>query len=128
MELSPTTPICLMSKKAVHILLIGFAVLGFAALIYHMVGAINPFDSTPAWRHSLFIGINIICLYGLLQRPSWFVWFWGVLTVQQLYSHGSHFIRLLSEGKFIWIDFGVLLLMPLGFILLLADKKSTSNS
>jgi hypothetical protein len=117
-----------MSKKVIQILFIVFAVLGFAVLIYHIVGAIKPFDATPAWRHSVFIGINIICFYGLLKRPAWFLWFWGILTLQQLYSHGSHFVRLLSENKFTWIDFFVLLLMPLGFILLLIDKRSTRKS
>ena len=117
-----------MNKKAFQILFIAFALLAFAALIYHIIGALKPFDATPAWRHSLFIVINIICMYGLFKRPVWFTWFWGILSLQQLYSHGSHFVRLLSENKFTWIDFGVLVLMPAIFILLLKDKKSTRNS
>jgi hypothetical protein len=122
------TRTCLMNKKALQILFIAFALLAFAAMVYHIICAIEPFDSTSAWRHSLFIGINIICMYGLLQRPVWFTWFWALLTVQQLYSHGSHFVRLLSENKFILIDFGVLVLMPVIFILLLINKKSTHNT
>lgn len=122
------TPICLMSKKALQVLFTAFALLAFAAMVYHIVGSIKPFDTTPAWRHALFIGINIICIYGLLKRPVWFTWFWALLTIQQLYSHGSHFVRLLSEGEFVWIDFGVLILMPVIFILLMVDKKSLSNS
>jgi hypothetical protein len=100
----------------------------FFELIYHTVGAVNPFDAAPVWRHSLFIGINIMCIYGLLKRLNCFIWFWGILTVRQLYSHGSHFVRLLPENKFIWIDFAVLLLMPSGCILLLIDKKSTADT
>jgi hypothetical protein len=115
-----------MSKKAIPVMFGAFALLAFAAMLYHAYGAIKSFDTTPAWRHSLFIGINIICIYGLLKRPVWFIWFWGLLTIQQLYSHGSHFVRLLSENKFTWIDFGVLLLMPLIFILLLKDRKIKS--
>lgn len=117
-----------MSKKAFQILFIVFALLAAAAMIYHIIGAIKPFDATPAWRHILFIGINIICIYGLVKRPVWFTWFWLLLTLQQLYSHGSHFFRLLGEDKFTWIDFGVLLLMPLILILLLTDKKSNSDT
>jgi hypothetical protein len=112
-----------MNKKALQILFIAFALLAFAAMVYHIIGAIKPLDATPAWRHSLFIGINIICIYGLLKKPTWFLWFWGILTLQQLYSHGSHFLRLLEKDKFIWIDFGVLLLMPLIFILLIVERK-----
>lgn len=117
-----------MNKKVIPVIFIVFALLAFAAMIYHITGVIKPFDATPAWRHSLFIGINIICIFGLLKRPNWFVWFWGILTLQQLYSHGSHFLRLLEEGKFTWIDLGVLILMPVIFILLLLDKKSTRNT
>jgi hypothetical protein len=115
-----------MNNKSRDRILIAFAVTGIAAVIYHIVGAIKPFDATPAWRHGLFIGISIICIYGLLKRPGWFVWFFGLLTLQQLYSHGSNFIRLLGENKFNWIDFSVLLLTPLVFIFLLMDKKIKS--
>lgn len=122
------TRICLMSKKALQIQFTIFALLAFAAMVYHIVGSIKPFDATPAWRHALFVAINIICIYGLLKRPVWFTWFWALLVVQQLYSHGSHFIRLLSQGKFAWIDFGVLVITPVIFILLIVDKRSTRNS
>jgi hypothetical protein len=113
-----------MSKKTRHILFIIFAVLAFAALLYHTAGAVQPFDKTPAWRHTLFIGINTICIYGLLKRPEWFVWFFGILMVQQLYSHGNHFIKVLQENKLNLIDASVLVLMPLIFILLLMDRKT----
>ena len=103
-----------------------FAALAFAAMLYHTVGAVQPFDATPAWRHTLFIGITTICIFGLLKRPKWFVWFFGVLTIQQLYSHGSHFIQVFRENKINPIDTAVLLLMPLIFILLLKDRKSTN--
>lgn len=126
MELLLITRIYLMSKKAIPVMFAVFALLAFAAMLYHVYGATKSFDDTPSWHHSLFIGINIICIYGLLKRPVWFAWFWGLLTIQQLYSHGSHFVRLLSENKFTGIDFGVLLLMPLIFILLLKYKKIKS--
>lgn len=111
-----------MSKKLLQILFTAFALLAFAAMVYHIAGTIKPFDSTPAWCHALFVAINIICMYGLLKRPAWFIWFWTALTFQQLYSHGSHFAELLSENKFIWIDFGVLILMPVIFFFLLQIK------
>jgi hypothetical protein len=128
MELLLITPIYLMSKKVIPAMFVAFALLAFAAMLYHTYGALKPFDATPAWRHSLFIAINIICIYGLLKRPDWFVCFWAILSLQQLYSHGSHFLKLLSENKFTLIDFGVLLLMPLIFVLLLIDRKSSVNT
>jgi len=120
------TLIYLMSSKVRHTLFKVFAVLAFAVMLYHTICAVQPFDATPAWRHTLFIGINTICIYGLLKRPKWFVWFFGLLTIQQLYSHGSHFIQVFRENKINPIDAAVLLLMPLIFILLLQDRKSTN--
>ena len=128
MGLLRITQICLMSRRTIKILFVTFALLAFAAILYHIYGVIKPFDATPVWRHSLFIGISIICIYGLLKRPVWFIWFFGILTLQQLYSHGSHFIRLLTESKFNWIDLCVVLLTPLCFILLLFDRKSTCDT
>jgi hypothetical protein len=117
-----------MNSKTRKMVFMVFAALAFAAMLYHTIGAVQPFDATPVWRHTLFIGINTICIFGLLKRPKWFVWFWGILTIQQLYSHGSHFINLLQQHKFNFIDAGVVLLMPIIFILLLKDKKSTIPS
>lgn len=116
-------PIHLMNNKVGHTIFIIFAVLAFAAMLYHTIGAVQPFDATPAWRHTLFIGICTICIYGLLKRPKWFVWFFGIVTVQQLYSHGSHFIKLLQEHKINVTDTAVIVLTPLVFILLLLDRK-----
>jgi fumarate reductase subunit C len=112
-----------MNSKTRNIVFIFFAILAFAAMLYHTVGTIQPFDATPAWRHTLFIGICSISIYGLLKRPKWFVLFFGILTIQQLYSHGSHFVKLMQEDKINFIDIAVILLTPLLFILLLIDKK-----
>jgi hypothetical protein len=117
-----------MSRKAVGILLKCFAILAFAAMLYHIIGVIKPFDATPAWRHGLFVGINIICIYGFIKKPYWFIWFFALLMLQQFYSHGSHFMHLLSQQKFGWIDFCVLLLMPAGFILLFIEKRLSRNT
>ncbi len=125
MELFQTIPIYLMLDfKQQPKIFIAFAVLAFAAMLYHTIGAVQPFDATPAWRHMVFIAICTICIYGLLKRPQWFAWFFSVLTVQQLYSHGSHFIKLLQENKLNLIDGAVLLLTPLVCILLWKERKS----
>jgi len=122
MVLFQITLTCLMNK-ARHILFIVFAALAFAAMLYHTIGAVQPFDDTPASRHTIFIGVCTICTYGLLKRPRWFVWFFGILTVQQLYSHGSHLIILLQQSRFNIIDAAVILLTPVVFILLLKERK-----
>lgn len=127
MVLFQTIPIYLMSDiKQQPKIFIAFAILAFAAMLYHTIGAVQPFDSTPVWRHILFIAICTTCIYGVLKRPQWFVWFFSVLTVQQLYSHGSHLIKLLQENKLNLIDVTVLLLTPLLCMLLWRDKKTNS--
>jgi hypothetical protein len=120
-----TIPIYLMNSKARHISFIISAILAFAAMLYHTVGAVQPFDSTAAWRHMIFIGVCTICIYGLLKRPRWFVWFFGILMIQQLYSHGGHLILLLRENRFNPLDTVIVFVVPLIFILLLTDKKTT---
>ncbi len=128
------TPICSMNNKVRKFLFVIFSMLAILAALYHSLCIFAYYSNTdlyifgtdrsPLWRHALFICICIICMYGLLKRPLWFVWFFGVLTLQQLYSHGSHFINLLQEHKINWVDAVVVVLTPLVFILLLADRKT----
>ena len=113
-----------MNKQIPFAIFVGLAALCFGVLIYHVIGVIQPFDKSPAWRHAIFIGVCSISVYGLLKRPEWFVWFFGLLVVQQLYSHGSHFINQLHNGKINWIDVAVIIITPIVFILLLADRKT----
>lgn len=113
-----------MKTKAIKIAFICFAVLSFCAALYHSAAFFYPVDNSPLWRHALFIGINTISIYGLLKRPNWFLWFWGVLTIQQLYSHGSYALQLWKTSHIIhWISIGVVILMPVVFALLVIDRK-----
>jgi predicted membrane protein len=116
-----------MNKKAKHIVFIVFAVLAFIAALYHIAAFVQPFDTSPAWRHAIFIAVCTICIYGLLKRPKWFVWFFGILMIQQLYSHGSHLLLLMKEDQFNLIDAAVVLSMPLAFVLLLQARKTNGG-
>lgn len=121
------TLISSMNKRIFHIIFIIAAVLTFIALLYHVKGFFYPTSETPAWRHAIFVGINSICIYGLLKRPRWFIWFVGILTIQQWYSHGSYAIELWQKQQSIhWISVGVIIFMPVLFILLLSEKISTN--
>jgi hypothetical protein len=74
-------------------------------------------------RHGIFVCINIICIYGVIKRPKWFIWFAVVLTLQQWCSHGSYAIHLWqTENKIHWISVGVILLLPVLVWLLYNDK------
>ena len=75
-------------------------------------------------KEAKFISINGICIYGFLKRPEWFIWFVGLLTLQQWYSHGSYAIELWQEKHVIyWISVGIIVLMPVAFVLLLLERR-----
>ena len=124
MELFLIIPIYLMSKKIPPIIFIVFVVLAFCALVFHLKEIFYPTAITPAWRHTIFVLINCICIYALLKRPAWFVWFVGLLTLQQWYSHGSYAVELWQTAhKIHWISLGVIVLLPILFILLIFDRE-----
>jgi hypothetical protein len=112
-----------MIRKQKRILFIVLAGLCGIAALYHTTGIFYTVNSSPAWRHGLFIVINLICIYGLMKRPRWFIWFFFLLLLQQLYSHGSDIIgHWKLEHRIDWISMVVIILMPLIFILLVSDR------
>jgi hypothetical protein len=114
-----------MNKKGFNTIFILYAVVIFFVMLYHFKGIFYPSANTPAWRHALFVLINLICLYGLLKRPGWFIWFIAILTIQQWYSHGSYAIHLWRTQHIIhWISVADILLLPILIILLGTDKKN----
>ena len=114
-----------MNKKKRNILFVAFAGAALLAAVYHIKEIFYPTETTPAWRHALFVCINIICIYGVLKRPVWFTWFIGLLTLQQWYSHGSYAIKLWQqEHQIHWISIADIILLPLLFILLLVDRNA----
>jgi hypothetical protein len=113
-----------MNNGKTNILFIVFAILSGAAAIYHFTGIFYKLNSSPVWRHVVFIFINIISIYGLLKRPQWFTQFFFVLMVQQLYSHGRDLLwHWNHEHRIDWISSAVLIFMPVVFIFLLLEKR-----
>src|SRR4051812_31529636 len=76
-----------------------FAVIACVTAIYHFAGIFYKIDGSPAWRHSLFAGINLFCVYGILKRPKYFVYLVAILLIQQYYSHGTYLVHLWIESK-----------------------------
>ena len=74
-------------------------------------------------RRFFFILINLVLLYGVIRRPFWFVWFWGIMTLQQLISHAIHFTNHL-ENQIEWVDLIIMLAGPVIFIWLWMDEKN----
>jgi hypothetical protein len=76
----------------------------------------------PAWRHGTFVLIDATVAWLFLRRPAWFVWAYGVLTLQVLYSHGgSAWTSWHHDGRVAWIDGLALVAIPLALGLLVVD-------
>jgi hypothetical protein len=100
------------------------AVLIAGAAIYHAVAFFDPaFSGGGAhWRHAVFFAIDILCAWYILRRPRWFVWAFGLLTLETLWSHGSHAWRLWrGENRLDWLSFAVLIVVPSALALLMRD-------
>jgi hypothetical protein len=114
----------LFSLKTRNIIFKVFAVLAYLAGTYHFAGVFYKVDESPIWRHLLFVGINIFCVYGFLKRPKCFVFFVALLFIQQCYSHGTYMLNTWIKTKQIhWISVFDLLLLPIGLICLIEDYK-----
>ena len=112
-------------EKFRRIIFIVFAVLSLVVAAYHLVAIINRDAESPDWRHALFMAINLFCAYGFLKRPEFFVYFFGLLLVQQLYSHGTYLVEYWNTRNAIhWMSVFVPLLMPVAFIFLINDRKA----
>jgi hypothetical protein len=98
---------------------IGAALFHAAAIVMPTLGA-----SSPAWRHALFSLINGVCAYGFVRRPRWFVLAFGVLVVQQLWSHGNEAWSVWHGFHQIdWVSLAVTLVMPFALGLLLRETR-----
>jgi len=118
-----------MNKKQKEIFFTVFAVLGGIAALYHVIGVFYKVNSSPVWRHCLFILINLVCIYGLIKRPQWFTWFFFVLLLQQLYSHGNDIVWNWKYAHRVdWISIAVIILIPLTFILLVSDRLNVREN
>ena len=108
-----------------------FAILFGITALYHLVAVFyNINDSTPI-RNLIFVVINTICIYGILKRPKWFVYFFAALFVQQCYSHGTDLYKTwMEKGKLDWISLLDLVILPTILFFLIKDwreKKEAGN-
>jgi len=105
------------------------ALLTLGVAVYHVVAIFYPLDTSPPWRHAIFIIVSLFCSYGLIKRPKYFVYFFGVLSVQQFYSHGTDFLNKWSDHhKVDWISLGVLIFIPIILYNLIVDARGNKNA
>ena len=84
-------------------------------------------DDAP--RHAWFVVINVALALLLLLRPRWALVPTTLLTVQQLQSHGTELFRSLRDPSlaFDWASLGVLLFFPLLLLVLVIERRSSSQ-
>ncbi len=103
------------------IFLVITATFGLAAA-FHLVALVTPDigEPSPPWRHLLFAATNGAVAIGMIRRPRLFVVAFGMLTVQQLASHGAY---VWNQGRLDWASGVVLVGMPLVLGLLVVDAR-----
>ena len=111
-----------MRKQVFVVLSVGFA----AAAVFHAVAIFAPGIDvpSPAWRHALFVAINLAVAAGVLLRPRGFAFAFAALTAQQVYSHGVTLVLAWRrEGRVDWPSVVVLVAMPLVLVLLVRARQ-----
>jgi uncharacterized membrane protein HdeD (DUF308 family) len=112
-----------MSRQALFRMI---AILFVAAAIYHAAAffQLELSDGGVHWRHAAFIAIDLLCAWYLLRRPWWFVWAFGLLTLETLCGHGAHaWMWWHTERRLDWLSFAVLIAVPLTLVLLIRDRR-----
>ena len=102
-----------------------FSVVFIGAAIYHLVAVFRPgTNAEPLSRNILFIFINLVGAWGIIKRPKWFIYFFFIWMLQQLYTHGSEVWQGWNQdNKIYWLMATPLFVMPLAFVFLLLERK-----
>jgi hypothetical protein len=99
---------------------------GFAlAAAFHVAAIVAPGIDvpSPAWRHGLFVGINLAAAAGMIFRPRGFAIAFAILTAQQVYSHGTTLVTAWQhESRIDWPSVVVLVAMPSALVLLARSR------
>lgn len=92
------------------------------AAFYHLTGIFIHVNDASILRHALFVLIDMYCIYGFMFRPGYFNLVFSVLTIQQIYTHGTYLVTLWSlEHRIHWISLAVIILVPLGLAKLITE-------
>ncbi len=94
------------------------------ASVYHLTGVFFKINSSPVYRHLIFVFINLIGVYGFSKRPKYFIYFYCLLIIQQYYSHGQFLLKIWHSYHHVnWISLIVLILLPVGLIAMIDDCR-----
>jgi hypothetical protein len=93
---------------------------GFAAALYP--------PGYPAWRHAIFVAIDLAVAGLFVWRPPWFVWAFAALTLQVFYGHGRQALASWQrDGDIAWLDAAALVGAGLALVLLIAERGTRTT-
>lgn len=101
----------------------GFATALVAA--FHALAIVVPSISEPSppWRHGLFVAVNALFAWAFCVRTWWLPVPFGVLWVQQTWSHGTSFLEARAAGHLDLQSAAVLCAMPALALLVLWGRR-----
>ena len=112
-----------MTTKQTRIIFIVFAIMFGTTAMYHFGAVFFKLNDSTQLRNIVFVVINLVCIYGVLKRPLWFIYFFSVLFIQQSYSHGISLFVTYKSGKMDWISILDLVLLPVILFFLISDLR-----
>jgi hypothetical protein len=110
-----------MSPRRFRILRLAFAAMLVVAAVNH--GLLASRGEGVVWRHELFVGLNLVLAALLALRPRWALWPIALLSLQQIPSHGSDFVKSFSEPVVDWPSLGVVFFFPSVITLLVVERR-----
>jgi hypothetical protein len=101
------------------------ALLAVAALSHARLAALG---GAHVLRHELFVGLDLALVALLVLRPRWALIPTALLSLQQLWSHGSDLVdSLRGQGPVDWASALVLVFFPALLTLLVVERRTAGT-
>ena len=93
-----------------------FSLLFVAAGLHHLYEYFIPElrPDYPPLRHIVFLALNLVLAYFMVNRSKYFLPFLFLISAQQLYGHGGNIMQNWSSDKpILYTDWAVVLVIPM---------------
>ena len=111
-----------MAWRDVAFRLLAFAFVIAAGMHAASLAGWRAADDSPAWRHALFVAVDLAGVWYLVARPVWALPLFMLLVLQQYWGHGGRLLRWWMErGAIDWQSLFVVAGLTGAFFLLVAE-------